>query len=252
MPRHYDLSFRLRRDVTEDRRKRMVMRKRDGLFTAALKTKPGKVDDSLDAKFGKKISRPKYDPLSTPSFYGLLFLLIFPGIAKAENPQLNSAIQNVSTQTTALQNVVRGLSQDETTLIAKYHLTNSGQCNLWIVGVTTTSTIPISYLATSAVTALQADLLFSSSFTVTGGTIGPAGTTAGKGVQISVIPGGERVIVFGLNQVPIGSGLLATLSFSSLANTPKGNYPITVQSLAASDANGNASLLCGTSGYIKR
>lgn len=182
----------------------------------------------------------------------LFFLAIFPSFVFAENAQLNSAIQAVSSQTVVLSGAVSSLSQHQTALIQKYHLTNAGQCGLFVVGVTSGTTVPISFLPPSGtITAVQGDLLISSSFTVTGVTIGPAGTAAGKSVQTSTVNGVTRVIIFGLNTTPIGPGVLATVTYSSLVNTPKGIYPITLTNVVASDTAGNTSLVCGTSGAIK-
>jgi hypothetical protein len=180
-----------------------------------------------------------------------LFLLFLVSVARAENAQLNNAITSVSSQTITLTATVGALSQDEATLINKYHLTNAGQCALLVVGVSTGATVPVSFLpTTSTTTAVQADFTFSSSFTVTGAAIGPAGTAAGKSVSINNVNGVTKFIVFGLNQTPIGPGVLATLSVSSTA--PPGIYPITLTNLVASDPVGNTTLLCGTSGAIKR
>ena len=231
--------------------KRLIVKKYDGLLTAAERTSPSQVEDSLDEEFGSKNPRLPYRPHPIPTIVLLLVLLLASQRGRAENAQLNSAIQGDSSQTVLLQGAVSTLGADENALIQRYHLTNANQCNLLVVAVSTAS-IPINFVAsTSPITDVQADLLFSSSFTITSSVIGPAGTAAGKSVQVSAIPGGERVIVFGLNQTPIGSGLLATLTYSAVANTPKGVYPISIANLAASDAGGNSKLLCGVSGAIK-
>jgi hypothetical protein len=192
------------------------------------------------------------------SFFVIGLALIF--ISKpviSEDAQLNAAITNVSSETAILSASVTTLSQDETTLIQKYHLTNAGQCGLLVVGISTGTAggvvqVPISFLPSSgATTAVQVDLLISSSFTITGATIGPAGAAAGKSVQISKVGAVTRVLVFGINTTPIGAGILATLTLSSLAGTPKSICPITMTNIVASDAVGNTSLLCGTSGAVQ-
>lgn len=187
----------------------------------------------------------------------LAVLCFLPSTARAENAQLNSAIQTLSTTTVALSGHVASLSQSQQALIQKYHLTNAGQCGLFVVGVSTGTagrSIPVtlSFLPpTSTITSVQADLLISSSFTMTGATLGPAGVVAGKSIQTSNVNGMTRVLIFGLNTTPIGVGVLATLNFSSVATTPKNIYPITMSNLVASDPNGGTSLLCGVSGAIK-
>lgn len=61
MARHYNKEImQLFRDP-----KRMSIRKRDGLFTEALKTKPKDVQASLDAEFGKEVVVP-YCPHPIP------------------------------------------------------------------------------------------------------------------------------------------------------------------------------------------
>lgn len=259
MPRHYDLSFRLRGDSFENSRQRLAIRKRDGLVTEANKTKHWEVEESLDAQFGKSVHF-KYHPNSGPMkivFWTIVFLFLSWTPLQADNAKLNSAIATLSAQTTALQNSVTTLSKNQIALIQKYHLTNAGQCALLVVGVSTGTagnTIPVtlSFLpSASTTTAVQVDLFVSSSFTMTGTAIGPAGMASGKSVQTSSVNGGTRVLVFGLNTTPIGPGILATLTYSSVAGMPKDFYPITPANITASDPNGLSSLICATSGAIK-
>lgn len=186
-----------------------------------------------------------------------IIALLWASSSWADNAKLNAAIQNVSSQTVVLSGKVSSLASHQATLMQKYLLTNAGQCGLFIVGISTGNPggplpVTLSFIpTTSTTTAIQADLFTSSSFTATGIALGPAGTTAGKSVQMSNVGGSTRVLIFGLNTTPIGLGTVATLTYSSIAATPKGIYPIMVGNFIASDPNGNLSPLCATSGIIK-
>ncbi len=94
----------------------------------------------------------------------------------------------------------------------------------------TSGTIPVSTVLLDL--SLPASLAFESA------TMGPAAAGAGKTVQSNPLPGGVRVLIFGLNQTPIATGVLATLRLNISASSVLGNLAvgITKPSAASADA----------------
>jgi hypothetical protein len=112
-------------------------------------------------------------------------------------------------------------------------------------------TVPISFTAgATGVSTLQFDLIFSSLLTYSGTTSGPAATAAEKSVSSNAITGGARILVFGLNQNSIGSGVIANLQLNISGSAPAGTIPITITGIVASDALANAVSTIGTAGGV--
>jgi len=115
----------------------------------------------------------------------------------------------------------------------------------------TTVDLSINFAAgTTGIATLQFDLAFSSSLTLVSTTAGTAATSAGKSATGSAIPGGVRVLLFGLNQNLIGSGELAIIRFNIVTGTPPGSIPVGISNIVASDALGANVTTSGTGGSI--
>jgi len=188
---------------------------------------------------------------------GLLIMCLWRPSEGATRQELQNEIANLNTKTTELQGKVSVLSQDQMRLISRYKATNATRGALFVVGVSTstkgqTLQIPISFVPTSLpITSIQQDFVVPSSFTLVSVVAGPAAIAAGKNVQVNTSAGVSRLIVFGLNQTPIGEGVLAIATVRSLPTIPSGVYPIVTLNPVASDASGAAAPMSVTSGWIK-
>lgn len=111
--------------------------------------------------------------------------------------------------------------------------------------------IPVTFSpGTTAVATLQFDLSLPAALSYGSIATGAAATAAGKSAQASVIAGGIRVVVFGLNQTAIGSGTLATITFNIAPGTTAGNLAIGITGIVASDPNGAGVSSTGTGGSV--
>ena len=97
-----------------------------------------------------------------------------------------------------------------------------------------------------AVTAISVDLSFSSAFVYSGVSVGGAAASAGKVAIGSGGAGGARIVIYGVNQTPIGSGDLATIELSNSGASP-GTYAVQVSGVTASDPNAKP-VACSSSG----
>jgi hypothetical protein len=165
-----------------------------------------------------------------------------------------ATVQDLDNEIGVLESTVTELSTDLATSFARLNL-NQGP--VLVGGVMTASpggTIdwPLTLVpSTFSVTGLQADIVIPSSFTVVSVTEGPAATAAGKTVSSNVVNGMERILVFGLNQTPIGLGVVATVQFRVDSATPSRICPISFVDPVASDASGNTILFSAESGSVE-
>ncbi len=98
--------------------------------------------------------------------------------------------------------------------------------------------LPISFFAGSTgVSSLQFTVGLPSGWTFVSFSTGAASQAAGK--SVSGNPSNGSVLVFGLNQTVLGSGVVARVQVNIPSNATTGNYPITVSAASYSDANGN-------------
>lgn len=151
--------------------------------------------------------------------------------------QLNQGLDNLST-TTAILNV--------------YGLVHGPIASLGSVTGTkgTNVSIPIKFTKGSGLVAsLQFDILFAG-LTFQGASIGPAGTAAGKSIVTNPITGGIRLLIFGLNQTIIESGLLATFSWGIPSTSSSGIISLGVSGPVASNAAGIAVPLIVSTGMV--
>ncbi len=92
----------------------------------------------------------------------------------------------------------------------------------------TAGTIPVSTMLLDL--SLPVALSFESAST------GPAAAAAGKTVQGNTVAGGARILVFGLNQTPIGTGVLATVRLNISASSGLGNLAVGISKPSAASA----------------
>ena len=100
------------------------------------------------------------------------------------------------------------------------------------------------------VSALQFDAIFTGNLVFQSAAIGPAGTTAGKGLVFNAGTGGVRFVIAGLNQTAIGKGILATLTFGTLATAPLGPICVGIANVIASTPTGVDAVIPGATGTV--
>ncbi len=107
-------------------------------------------------------------------------------------------------------------------------------------------------LATSSasVTGLQFDLQFSDSVAYVSAGAGAAADAAAKSASGSAIPGGARVILFGINSNAIGSGPVAIVRVAVAAGTAAGVIPIAITNIQITDASAQAVPSAGANGTL--
>ena len=110
----------------------------------------------------------------------------------------------------------------------------------------------VNFVATDqAISGLQFDIRYQSQLFVLTATAGDAAAAAGKAVYTSnPQPDILRVLVVGLNQTAISSGVLVTLPVQSNAGVPLGGYSLSVENTAATDAGENAVGLSASDGSV--
>jgi hypothetical protein len=120
------------------------------------------------------------------------------------------------------------------------------------MGVTGASVVlPITLTpGTAAISTLQFDLMFGSSFAYSGTLTGSAAAAAGKDAIASPIPGGVRVLLFGLNQNTMGAGVIANVQFTISISAPIGSSLVTISGIIAADPAAKVVATFGTPGSI--
>jgi hypothetical protein len=189
--------------------------------------------------------------------FGVLLTFSFAGeTGAATRAELQQQITALNNTVSVLDGRLNALSQSQAELIRTYKLTNATVGSLMVAGTVAgqpgaTLTLPLSFVkGPMAVAGLQTEFVIPSSFTVTGITAGPAAVAANKSVQLAINGGVARIIIFGLNQDMIGSGVVANLTLRSLATTPRGTYKIPLRNSVSSDAAGGSLLIFETSGAV--
>lgn len=118
-------------------------------------------------------------------------------------------------------------------------------------GAGTAVDLPVTFTAgDTGVSTLQFDLTLPAPLSYVSVTTGSVATTAGKSASANTISGGIRALVFGLNQTPIGSGLIATIRLNIAGDTAPGALAVGIAGIVASDPDGNAVPTTGTDGSV--
>ena len=111
--------------------------------------------------------------------------------------------------------------------------------------------LPIAFTAGSTgVSTLQFDLTLPSALSYVSTTTGAAAAAAQKSASGSVISGGVRVLIFGLNQNVIGSGSIATVRLNIAAGTVAGSLTVGITGIVASDPLGAGVPANGSGGTV--
>lgn len=110
-------------------------------------------------------------------------------------------------------------------------------------------TLPVTFTqGKAAVASFQFSLALPTGWKIVSALAGPASSAANKSVSFNAANG--TVIVFGLGQNPIASGVVATVTVQPPAGISAGSYPVTVNKEVYSDPKGatikGAKLTTGT------
>lgn len=191
---------------------------------------------------------------------GLILIMALTGGGPAESAtrqDLQNEIGNMNAKLSDLQTKISVLAQEQARFVNSYQFANGGKSALFSMGISTstrgqTLQIPLSFVrGTSGISSLQQDFVMPSSFTLVSVAAGPSAIAAGKSVQMSTTGGVSRLIIFGLNQTSIDSGIVAIATVRSTANIPLGIYSIGAINPVASDANGIGVPISAISGWVK-
>jgi hypothetical protein len=90
----------------------------------------------------------------------------------------------------------------------------------------------------TGVSTLQFDLTFQEYLSASSATAVGAALAAGKSASASAVPGGSRILLFGLNQNTIGSGAVASIRLAIAPGAAVGPALVYVSNIVASDALG--------------
>jgi len=101
-----------------------------------------------------------------------------------------------------------------------------------------------------SISALQFDLLLPTGFTYQSVSTGSASTASGKSASANLLPSGLRVLIFGLNQNVIGTGVLATVQVRLESSLSLPNYSIPISGIVSSDPNGLVVTTSGVTGTV--
>jgi len=105
--------------------------------------------------------------------------------------------------------------------------------------------------AGQTVSALQFDIGYPGQAFAFSVSSGSATNNSGKTIYASDLhPGSKRILIAGLNQTPIGDGVLTTLSIQANQATPAGFYPLAISNVVASGGSGSAVSVSASAGGL--
>lgn len=159
---------------------------------------------------------------------------------------LNQGIDSLSASATTLDNSYTGLT-------SAVNLTNGSFLALGrLVGIRGGSVnMPVLFFkGKGSVAAVQFDVTIPAGLTFQSVTVGAAATAAGKQVSSNPITGGVRVLVFGINQTLIGSGVLATLVLGVSAGAAVAPASLGIVGVTASNAAGTSVQITASTGTV--
>jgi hypothetical protein len=167
---------------------------------------------------------------------------------------LSDAVNANEAEITEVSTETIDVSKNASPPIKNYPLTNAGACALLVVGVSSGSSVPISFIpGPIPISGLQGDIIESPDLMAMGITItpGPVALNAGKTVSSSPITNGERFIVVGFNQSPLGSGVIANAAIDT-SMAVAGPHMLALVNFTASSPAGNTVPMCVTTGVITK
>lgn len=176
--------------------------------------------------------------------FGVLWFAPFVA-ESATRSDLDAAINNVKLQ--SQRNSV--LSQE---ILSVLSMVTAPTQSLTVGHAGSTGTVvalPVYYKASTApVSALQFDVGLSTGLTLTSVQPGLSSLASGKQVQANPVTNGQRIIIFGLNQVVIPSGPVAILNINLGGNVGKCVIPLSVT--IGSSPSGNGVPITGKAGSV--
>src|SRR5581483_4614134 len=101
----------------------------------------------------------------------------------------------------------------------------------------TAVTMPISFVpGSTGVASLQCSISLPSGWSIASSSAGPAAANGGKTVDVNNANG--MLIVFGVNQNTIGTGVLTNVKINIPSSATSGTYPVTISGTVFSALNG--------------
>lgn len=189
----------------------------------------------------------------------LLVALAIPGRAATLEDlevQISSIAVSVGTLTSRVSSISGSVNALTNKLSTLAGLTNLSKSPLLVVGVMNvrpggTVDIPINLIpSTYTVAGIQADILLPTGVSFVSASPGPEAILSGKSVQVGNVTGGERVIVFGLNQTGMGQGTIVIFRVQVASSVPAINETLAVMNPSASDPSGFGLPISATSGTL--
>lgn len=172
-----------------------------------------------------------------------------------DNADASSAKADLDAKIVSLQTEIQTLTVDQENAFRFIKdETNLSKSVLLVGGILTVKSgaildFPVSIVPGNfAPSAVQFDVPYPSTFTLLAINTGAAAVVVNKQAQGSIISGGERVIVFGLNQNIFPPGAITTLHLR--APTTTGVYQFNMANSVASDASGNGLITSTVSGTV--
>jgi chitodextrinase len=118
-------------------------------------------------------------------------------------------------------------------------------------GATVALTVNFTAGGATGVSTLQFDLQLPAALSFSSVTAGSAATAAGKSASGSIVTGGVRVLIFGLNQTTIGTGAVAVVNLTIAGGTGPGSLAVGITNITASDPTGTINVpTTGTGGSV--
>jgi cohesin domain-containing protein len=115
----------------------------------------------------------------------------------------------------------------------------------------TTADVPIVFKSgTTPVSTLQFDIQLPSGISFNSVTVGASASGAQKSAQSALINGGVRVLIFGLNQNQIATGVLVNMKLDVSSTSSSGKKTLPIVGIVGSDPAGGNVALVGTNGSI--
>lgn len=161
---------------------------------------------------------------------------------------LDDAVTEVSTAVSAKQAQNQQVIEIINVLVAKPQTLVVGNVTAYSGD---TVELPIIFKAgILGIASLQFDLHFSPAIGLDSTQAGPASTAASKSVQTQLDNGRLRVIIFGLNQNTVSSGIVAIVKLTMPARIGFKEEPVTIDNIVASSGIGDPVPVTGKAGLI--
>lgn len=182
-----------------------------------------------------------------------MFVAIITGLASQVGAtELSDALDNANSNLTGTKGKTQALSLEVNEALKRYQLTNAGKCALLILGISSSSSVPVYFIpGPQAIAGLQFDILDGEGIKIVNAVGGADLAAMGKQISSAQITGGRRSLLIGLNQNVFSSGNIAILTFDT-STASKGSHNLILTNFVAVSPAGSVVPLCVTSGVITK